>query len=95
MSTHVREDPSWNSHWETMKDGMLEQLGDEVLRDAKHFVHVRTGRLRDSLDAEVQNGVLRVGSRDVDYSVEQELGTAHQPPHPYLQPAMYQNRRLR
>lgn len=95
MRVRVQEDQTWRSHFDTAIDTMMEHLGEDVLTDAKHYVAVRTGRLKNSLDSEVRDGVLRVGSRDVDYSVDQELGTSTQPAQPYLQPAMYQHRALR
>lgn len=95
MEVRVQEDTSWREHWQPARDTMLENLGVDVLADAKRYVAVHTGRLRNSLEAAVQDGVLEVGSTDVEYSVDQELGTSTMHAHPYLQPAMYQHRELR
>ncbi|MBA5222224.1 HK97 gp10 family phage protein [Streptomyces griseoaurantiacus] len=87
-------DPSWQQHLEPAEDQALEKLGGDILSDMKRTVPVRTGRLKASLDAETHNGVLRVGSRDVDYSVDVELGTSEQPAEPYMRPALYRQRSL-
>jgi hypothetical protein len=92
MAVRGHIDPQWQQNTLTLGDALLQHIGALQLDDAKRVVHVRTGRLKASLDAEVDNHVLRVGSRDVDYSIDVELGTSQAPPHPYLRPALYQQR---
>jgi hypothetical protein len=46
----------------------------------------RTGALRDGIDFSVDAGEAAVGSAD-PVAVDQELGTRHDPPRPFLAPA--------
>ena len=85
----VRLDPSAQAHVDTAVGKMLEHLGEDILTDARRFVPVATGRLRESLDSEVNERVLRVGSRDVKYSVYVELGTAPHVIRPKTKKALY------
>jgi HK97 gp10 family phage protein len=94
MRVRFEIDRAWQQHLEPQENAALEKLGDQILPDMQRHVPVRTGRLRASLDAEVQNGVLRVGSRDVDYSTDVELGTSTHPAEPYMRPALYRQRSL-
>lgn len=73
----VRIDPSARAHVDAAINDWLEHtIGDAILGDARNYVHKRSGRLRDSLRAEVQGKVLRVGSLDCNYASDVELGTA-------------------
>jgi hypothetical protein len=73
----VRIDPSARTHVNAAINDWLEHtIGDRILADAQHLVPKRTGRLRDSLRAEVHNKVLRVGSLDVNYATDVEMGTS-------------------
>lgn len=92
MAVRGRIDPQWQQNMLTLGDALLQYIGALQLDDAKRLVPVRTGRLKASLDAEVDTHVLRVGSRDVDYSVHVELGTSRMTAQPYLRPALYQQR---
>jgi hypothetical protein len=74
----TRIDPSARAHVDAAINDWMGRLGDEILADARVFVRVRTGRLRDSLRREVHSKVLRVGSLDCNYSTDVEMGT---PPH--------------
>ncbi len=94
MADDVRMTPDWERHLAGPIDAMLTRLGSAVLSDAERGVPVDTGRLRQSLAAEVSDGTLRVGSTDVEYSTYVELGTRHQRPQPYLRPALYRRRVL-
>lgn len=60
----------------------VDEMGREVLDEARQLVPVLTGTLRDSLT--YQDG--RV-STDVVYAGEVEYGGLHNPPEPYLRPA--------
>lgn len=73
----VRIDPSARAHVDAaINDWLGDVIGPAILGDARNYVHKRTGRLRDSLRAEVQGKVLRVGSLDCNYATDVELGTA-------------------
>jgi HK97 gp10 family phage protein len=88
----IKMEPGWEQHLEPGTEEFLKKVADLVLKDAKDRVPVKTGRLRDSLIAEVSGNEAQVGSRDVDYAEDVELGTAHQHPEPYLKPALYKQR---
>lgn len=78
----VRIDPAARAHVDAaINDWLQDVIGDAILSDAKDFVPKRTSRLHDSLRAEVRDKVLRVGSLDVNYASDVELGT---PPHVIL-----------
>jgi HK97 gp10 family phage protein len=66
----------------------------KIAQDAKDRVPVKSGRLRDGIHVEIgEEGVLVVaGDRDVFYGHMVEHGTTHSPPHPFLVPALEQNR---
>ena len=73
----VRIDPSARTHVDAAVSDWLENtIGAAILGDAQHLVRKRTGRLRDSLRAEVHDKVLRVGSLDCNYATDVEMGTA-------------------
>ncbi|MFF4346807.1 hypothetical protein [Streptomyces sp. NPDC001530] len=80
--SRMRIDPSARTHVDAAINRWLEEvIGRAILGDAQHLVPKRTGRLRDSLRAEVHDKVLRVGSLDCNYASDVELGT---PPHVIL-----------
>jgi len=85
-------DAGWQQKLEPEIQDMLRKVADMVLSDARDEVPVRTGALRDSLISEVSEMEARVGSRDIDYAEDVELGTADQSPQPYLKPSLYQQR---
>lgn len=73
----VRIDPAARAHVdEAINDWLDQVIGRRILDDARNFVPKRTGRLLESLRAEVQGKVLRVGSLDVNYATDVELGTS-------------------
>lgn len=73
----ARIDPSARAHLDAAINQWLgDVIGPAIRDDAKAIVHKRSGRLSNSLVSEVHNKVLRVGSRDVNYSTDVELGTA-------------------
>ena len=73
----------------------LEKAGLIVERQAKINVsqsppshpQVQTGRLRSSITHEVSEGEVVIGT-NVVYGRYLELGTSHNPPYPWLYPAM-------
>ncbi|MEU8902193.1 hypothetical protein [Streptomyces mirabilis] len=74
--SRIRIDPSARTHVDAAINRWLdESIGRSILGDAQHLVHKRTGRLRDSLRAEVHDKVLRVGSLDCNYATDVEMGT--------------------
>lgn len=73
----VRIDPSARAHVDAAIGDWLEHvIGRDILGDAQGLVRKRTGRLHDSLRAEVHDKVLRVGSLDCNYATDVEMGTA-------------------
>ena len=75
--SRLRIDPSARAHVDAAINDWLENtIGGAILSDARQFVPKRTGRLAESLRAEVQRKVLRVGSLDVNYAADVEMGTA-------------------
>jgi hypothetical protein len=92
VRVEVKMDKGWEQKLDPEMKHLLTRVSDLILADAKDEVPVRTGRLRDSLMAEVSDGEARVGSRDVEYAEDVELGTDDQQAHPYLKPALYKPR---
>lgn len=100
------EEPGWHEHAATAGHDVLSRIAHEVLADAKVLAPVDTGRLRESLKAEVSGDTARVGS-NVDYAgyVEEGHRVAYRgadgavhytgavvPPQPYLRPALFRER---
>ena len=83
-------DTNWMEHIREPLTRKLEQLGQQIEDSARSLVPVDTGRLRNSLHHEVKGFTLRVGSRDVEYSMYVEYGTSRSPAQPYLRPAIEQ-----
>lgn len=72
----TRLDPSAKAHVdEAINAWMARDIGDPMVNEAKATVQKKTGRLANSLIAEVVGKVLRVGSTDVDYTTDVEMGT--------------------
>ncbi|MET8826098.1 hypothetical protein ABZX40_13580 [Streptomyces sp. NPDC004610] len=75
-SSGIRMDPSARQHVDAaISDWLGDVIGPAILDDARDYVPKRTSRLHDSLRAEVQGKVLRVGSLDCNYATDVELGT--------------------
>lgn len=85
----VRINPEWQHRLAQRKERLLEKVGDDLLPEARRRCPVDTGRLRDSLDFEIHGDVLELGSRDVEYCQDVELGTSHQAPEPFLRPTLF------
>ncbi|MFI5687899.1 hypothetical protein [Streptomyces sp. NPDC051636] len=74
--SRMRIDPSSRAHVDAAIGDWLEHvIGRDILTDARNLVPKRSGRLAESLRAEVQGKVLRVGSLDCNYAVDVEMGT--------------------
>lgn len=91
MAMHVVFESGWERHIDGDVSELLEQLGVEIEAEAKAACPVRTGRLRESIEHEIDGDTLRVGS-NVEYSVYVEEGTRYMNPEPYLRPALYKVR---
>lgn len=65
-----------------------------VVASAKSRVPVDTGRLRDSIhvDEEAEGTYVVAGNREVFYGNIVEHGGGNMPPHPFLLPALEENR---
>jgi hypothetical protein len=73
----ARIDPASRAHLDAAINDWLDgTIGPAIRDDAKTIVHKRSGRLAESIISEAHDKVLRVGSRDVNYSTDVELGTA-------------------
>lgn len=66
----------------------LYRIGLECEAYAKKLCHVITGRLRNSITFDIDEGenCVCVGT-NVEYAQCEEEGTSRRPPHPYLRPA--------
>lgn len=72
----VRLDPSAKAHVDAaINEWLARDIGDPMVTEAKATVQKKTGRLANSLIAEVVGKVLRVGSTDVEYATDVEMGT--------------------
>jgi hypothetical protein len=73
----MRIDPSARGHVDSAINDWLEQtIGPAILGDARNLAPKRSGRLAESLRAEVHDKVLRIGSLDCNYATDVEMGTA-------------------
>ena len=63
----------------------LDKLGAAIVADARETVHVKTGATRDSIEAQVQGGVLKVGA-GTPYADWLEVT------YPFLRPAIHRAR---
>ena len=85
----------------------LSQVADRIVEDAKATVRVDTGSLQKSIRKQhhvSQGHIHSIGvsaggyivnpktGRIVDYARYLEYGTSRMPPHPYMTPALEQNR---
>ncbi|MCW3998897.1 MAG: HK97 gp10 family phage protein [Candidatus Bathyarchaeota archaeon] len=61
----------------------------DVKAEAMRLVPVRTGYLRSSIYAKIQEWVAEIGA-DATYALFVELGTKYMQAHPYLYPAIQQ-----
>lgn len=73
--SRLRIDPSARAHVDAAIGDWLENtIGRDILADARALVPKQSGRLQESLRAEVHDKVLRVGSLDVNYCTAIEMG---------------------
>jgi hypothetical protein len=71
VATEWREEPGWRDNIAAAGRDLLDNhIGPAILADMQHGCPIDTGKLLTSLDkAMVDDETLRVGSRDVDYTV--------------------------
>lgn len=69
----------------------LEKSGTLIEADAKTYVPVDTGALKESIYHKVEDNTLEVGAT-MPYAIFVEFGTYKQRPQPYLTPAIEGNR---
>ena len=80
---------------ETRVQKELEEIAKKAVALAKSFVRVRTGRLRDSIHAEVLKTRVKIvadATREQDlisYAWWVETGTGRGPAQPFLRPALH------
>jgi HK97 gp10 family phage protein len=91
VTVHVVFEPGWERRVEDAIPEILERLGVDIEADAKAACPVDTGRLRASIEHEVDGDTLRVGT-NVEYAVYVEEGTRYMEAEPYLRPALYRQR---
>lgn len=63
-----------------------------IQNSAKFKAPYRTGTLRRSIHTEMRSNTQAVVGTDVEYAVYQEFGTSKMKAHPYLRPALDENR---
>lgn len=77
------------NHVENLYANQAMAYGEEVVRLAKIFAPVDTGRLRDSIYWTWLPSERKLSIHvDVPYGMHQEFGTFRMPPHPYIRPAL-------
>lgn len=99
-------DRNWRENVAADVRGTFSRLVGEIREDARALVPVDTGRLRESIDSEINGDTARIGS-DLNYALYVEEG--HRvgyagpdgetvftgnvvPPQPFLRPALYRKR---
>lgn len=69
------------------------RAGKLVEKNAKKRVHVVTGFLRSQIFTDWQGDHVEIRPSDMAwYGVDEEMGNSRRPPHPYLRPAMNEER---
>lgn len=72
---------------------IVESTQKEVVKVARRYVPVRTGKLRDSISGTVRyenDGIVLLVGSPVEYAYYVEFGTSHMAAQPYLRPALEQ-----
>jgi len=94
MEMHVEGIPELQEKLNQLDDGMKRNIQDairfeaEVMKDtARASCPVRTGRLRDSIFAKVENWIVKLGAM-APYAVYQEFGTRYVQPRRFLSNAV-------
>lgn len=84
----IRLDPSADAHLDAALHRVMLNLGHDIAADARSLARVNTGRLRNSIEAEVDGTTLRV-STDVTYWKHVEYGTGPHIIRPNAKKALY------
>jgi hypothetical protein len=97
-------EPGWEDRVAAACDQMLGKVGEQIASDAQRYAPVRSGKLRESISHKVEAHELVVEA-SAAYAAYVEMGhrIAHGPhmrevgpkvkaPHPFLRPALYQER---
>lgn len=99
MKAEIEGLKEWEAWIDTLPDGveqeamkLVEKTAYKIEADAKRNTPVDTGRLRASIDTDLEPKKIQaeVGT-DVEYSDIVELGSSKQRPQPYLFPAFDKN----
>lgn len=78
---------------ESVADGAIE-AAEEIAQAARDLAPVRSGRLRDSIQTDVENrrrsqiDVAIGPDESVEYAADEEFGSDHNYAHPYMRPAV-------
>ena len=75
---------------------MLRRVCDDIRDDARDYVHIESGDLRDDIDSEANGDEGRVGS-NLPYAATEEfrIGGRYSGSHSYLRKALYKRRTTR
>jgi HK97 gp10 family phage protein len=94
MATSYNRLPEIIARLQPEVDRAVQEAAKSVVDSAKARVPVNTGRLRDAIHVQVElEGVYVVaGNREAWYGHIVEHGSVKQPPHPFLLPALEENR---
>ena len=95
MEIHVDKVPALREKLIWLDEAMKRKVHDAMLFEAEAMKNiarercpVRTGRLRDSIYARVQDWMLQLGAT-APYAIYQELGTRHIRPRAFLKNAVW------
>lgn len=101
MATSYQEDPGARLEIERLSSGLLDRILDASTQDAKRYVPVLTGYLRDHIGSRKLTPTRGQVYADAEYAAAVEGGATnprtgkHTPAQPYLRPAVMKNRNLR
>jgi HK97 gp10 family phage protein len=95
MEIHIEKLPALREKLIRLDEAMKQKVHDAMLFEAEAMKNVararcpvRTGRLRDSIYANVRDWILELGAT-APYAVYQELGTRHIRPRAFLKNAVW------
>lgn len=98
MAARYTEDPRAADHIVKMCGGMLDKILPEIEKDAKRYVPVLTGYLRNHIGHDKISPTHGRVYANAEYAAAIEKGFTHArsgqhiPAQPYLRPAAYKNR---
>lgn len=100
MATSYTEDPGAQGHIDKLAGSLLDRILAAVEPDAKRYVPVLTGNLRNHIGTRKLSPTHGQLFANEDYAAAIEKGFVHArsgrhiPAQPYLRPAVYKNRDL-